>query len=171
LSLLLPPFDRTHLTGGKERQYIDVLMPTRSDVADAETTVAGIIQLANLITRKLAPTLRRYRVTPQQWTVLASVGQFESPPTMADISRMLLVSKQNITGMVARLEALDLVRRTEDPTDLRASRIQLSRKGERVAQSAGPMYQRWLSQTFADLSASERRALQKSITRLVATLS
>lgn len=146
-------------------------MASRTTQADAETSVLGIIQLSNLFTRTLAPVLRRYRITPQQWSVLVAIAQFDSPPTMAEISRLLLVSKQNITGMITRLEALELIRRADDPEDLRASRIQLSRKGERIFGTVGPTYRKWLAQTFNGLSTGERRGLQKAINKLLEALS
>ena len=36
--------------------------------------VAGVVQLANLLTRRLVPVFERSGVTPQQWAVLSVIG-------------------------------------------------------------------------------------------------
>jgi len=37
--------------------------------------VAGVIQLANLLTRRLAPVFEKARVTPQQWAILTALDR------------------------------------------------------------------------------------------------
>ena len=89
--------------------------------------VGGVVQLANLFTRRLAPVFEHAGVTPQQWAVLSVIGSAEAPMTLAAAARELLVSKQNMTGMIARLEQLGLAERSGDPNDLRSARVQLTR--------------------------------------------
>ncbi|MGZ4779304.1 MAG: MarR family winged helix-turn-helix transcriptional regulator, partial [Thermoanaerobaculia bacterium] len=84
--------------------------------------VTGVIQLANLLTRRLGPVFEKANITPQQWAVLAALDEAGEPTTLASIARTLLVSKQNMTGMIARLEQLALVERNENPNDLRSAR-------------------------------------------------
>jgi DNA-binding MarR family transcriptional regulator len=138
---------------------------------DAPDPVVGIIQLANLLNRRLAPAISRYRITPQQWGVLSAIADESAPPTMAEVSRLLMVSKQNITGMITRLETLGLIRRAADPEDLRAVRIQLTRKGQQVVGSVTPIYRRWIDQALSDLSSGERKTLGRAVTRLITALS
>jgi DNA-binding MarR family transcriptional regulator len=133
-------------------------------------TIVGVIQLANLVTRRLAPLISRFKITPQQWGVLSAISEAEQPPTMAEISRQLRVSKQNITGMVSRLENLGLVKRAADPADLRALRIRLTRRGEQVAGSVAPVYRRWIESALSELSASERKTLARAVSSLAESL-
>jgi hypothetical protein len=56
--------------------------------ADAERDlVAGIIQLANLLTRSLAPVFEKARVTPQQWAILATLEHAGQPMSLAALAR------------------------------------------------------------------------------------
>src|SRR5258708_24867801 len=96
-------------------------MPSNADF------VAGIIQLANLITRRLAPTFEKARITPQQWAILSALDDADEPMTLAGLARRMMVSKQNMTGMIATVEQLVLADRTTDPHDLRSSRVQRPR--------------------------------------------
>ena len=73
--------------------------------------VAGVIQLANLLTRRLAPVFEKARVTPQQWAILSVLAASSSPMSLASLARAMMVSKQNMTGMMARLEQLGFAER------------------------------------------------------------
>lgn len=131
---------------------------------------AALVQLVNLITKSLAPVLARHGITPQQWSVLAAVSGAEQDPSLAAVSRRMMVSKQNMTGMIARLESLGLVRRIEDPLDMRASMLQLTAKGKRVIASARPVYDAWTDNLLDTLSESDRRAFVRSLEQLTGKL-
>ncbi|HXG58674.1 MAG TPA: MarR family transcriptional regulator [Thermoanaerobaculia bacterium] len=128
--------------------------------------VTGVVQLGNLLTRRLAPLFERQNVTPQQWFVLAALFESGEPMTLAAVARSMLVSKQNMTGMVARLEHLGLVERIDDPADLRASRIRLTRRGRGVVEKLRGPYRQWVE----ELGGREARPLTHSINRLIAQL-
>ncbi|HUP46244.1 MAG TPA: MarR family transcriptional regulator [Thermoanaerobaculia bacterium] len=130
---------------------------------DERDLVAGVAYLANLLNRRLAPVLERSGVTPQQWGVLSSIAASEEPLTLAAVARRLAVTKQNMTGMINRLEQLGLVERIEDPNDLRSSRVQLTRRGRGTLEKAGPAYQGWLRSLGSD-------PLARAINRLIARL-
>lgn len=136
-------------------------MPGQRDV------VAGAAHLVNLFNRRLAPVLEKAGVTPQQWGVLSVVAGAGAPMTLAAVARELAVTKQNMTGMVERLEQLGLVERIDDPTDLRSSRVQLTRRGRTVIERVTPAYREWLS---AIASEREIRQAERSINRLIARL-
>ncbi len=131
--------------------------------------VTGVIQLANLLTRRLAPVFEKANITPQQWAVLAALGEAGEPTTLAAVARTLLVSKQNMTGMIARLEQLALVERNENPNDLRSARVQLTRRGRGVVERLRPAYERWVG-TVGGLSDRDLQSLARTVDRLIETL-
>jgi hypothetical protein len=53
--------------------------------APARDLVTGIIQLANLLMRHLAPVFEKAGVTPQQWAILAAMAGAEEPLTLAGL--------------------------------------------------------------------------------------
>ena len=130
--------------------------------------VAGVVQLANLFTRRLVPVFERAGVTPQQWAVLSVIGAADAPMSLAAAARELLVSKQNMTGMIARLEQLGLAERSGDPNDLRSARVQLTRKGKTLLEKTRPAYQEWIA-SVGGSSVSERdlMALARTVNRLI----
>ena len=133
--------------------------------------VTGIIQLANLMTRRLAPIFEKARITPQQWAILAALAESDGPMTLAGLARRMMVSKQNMTGMIARLEQLGLADRSGDPNDLRSSRVQLTRRGKGVVERFRPAYEQWLGALGGDVSERELNAAAKLVDRLIEQLS
>lgn len=132
--------------------------------------VAGVIQLGNLLTRRLAPLFERANVTPQQWAILWALGKAETPLTLAGLARKLMVTKQNMTGMMARLEQLGLAERHRDPKDLRASRVQLTRRGRAVVEKFQPLYEEWLGRLEKGLPERDLGSLTRTVDRLIEEL-
>jgi DNA-binding MarR family transcriptional regulator len=138
---------------------------------DAERDlVSGVIQLANLLNRRLGPIFERAKVTPQQWSILSMLAESDEPMTLAAIARKMMVSKQNMTGMMARLEQLGLAERHDDPKDLRSSRVQLTRRGRALVDKFRPVYQEWRERLGHDLPEREIAALTRTVDRLIAEL-
>ena len=133
--------------------------------------VTGVIQLANLLSRRLGPLFGKSKVTPQQWAVLSALAAEDSPTTLVALSRRLGVTKQNMTGMIARLEQLGLAERNDDPQDLRSSRVALTRRGRGVVEKVRPAYDQWLA-TLGNGTLSERelQTLARNVERLIETL-
>lgn len=139
--------------------------------AEAERDlIVGVIQLANLLMRRLAPIFEKANVTPQQWAIVAALANADTPLTSAALARKMLVSKQNMTGMVARLEQLGLVERHDDPTDLRSSRVQLTRRGKALVEKFRPAYEEWRAKLGAGMSERDIAALTRTVDRLIAEL-
>lgn len=125
--------------------------------------VAGIAQLANLLNRRLAPLFERANITPQQWGVLSVIAAAEEPMTLASVARELGVTKQNMTGMMNRLEQLGLVERLEDPADLRSSKVQLTRRGRSTVDKLRDEYAEWVAGLGSE-------SLARAVNRLIEQL-
>ena len=135
-----------------------------------ESTTLALLQVANLLVRRIGPLFRKAEITPQQWALLSVIATLEEPPTLVGVAREMKVTKQNMTGMIARLEALGLVERTADASDLRASRLALTRRGRQLYDRIAPAYTAWVEETFGGLPSSEQKSIQRAITRLLDAL-
>ncbi|HYC62095.1 MAG TPA: MarR family transcriptional regulator [Thermoanaerobaculia bacterium] len=140
-------------------------------MAGERDLVTGVIQLANLFNRRLAPVFEKVKVTPQQWAVLAALADENAPVTLVALARRLVVTKQNMTGMIARLEQLGVAERQGDPNDLRSSRVQLTRRGRGIVEKLRPAYDEWLHELGrGEISERELQSLMKTVERLIAQL-
>jgi DNA-binding MarR family transcriptional regulator len=133
--------------------------------------VAGVIQLANLLTRRLAPVFEKARVTPQQWAILSVLHQSGGPMSLAALARSMMVSKQNMTGMMARLEQLGFAERAGDPEDLRSSRVVLTRRGRATIEKLRPAYEQWREALGGELLERDLETAARTIENLIAKLS
>jgi DNA-binding MarR family transcriptional regulator len=132
--------------------------------------VSGVIQLANLLTRRMAPIFEKAKITPQQWAVLTTLADEDEPATLVAVARRLLVTKQNMTGMIARLEDLGLAERHGDPSDLRSSRVQLTRRGRTLVEKVRPAYDAWITSLAEGLPERDVQSLARTVERLIERL-
>lgn len=140
-------------------------------MAGERDLITGVIQLANLFNRRLAPVFEKAKITPQQWAVLAALADETGPVTLVALARRLVVTKQNMTGMISRLEQLGVADRQGDPNDLRSSRVQLTRRGRGIVEKLRPAYDEWVrSLASGDVSERELQSLAKSVEQLIAQL-
>ncbi|HEX2121839.1 MAG TPA: MarR family transcriptional regulator [Thermoanaerobaculia bacterium] len=130
--------------------------------------VSGVIQLANLLNRRMSPVFEKAKITPQQWSVLAALGEETAPVTLVALSRRLMVTKQNMTGMMSRLEQLGLAERQEDPNDLRSSRVTLTRRGRTLVDRLRPAYDQWVrSLGGGEIAERDLQALTRTVEKLI----
>ena len=75
--------------------------------------------------------LEEYGITTQQWAVLGALTRtsFENGVAVGDLATFLLVSRQNLAGVLSRLESLGYIERTVSETDNRSRLIRLTEKG------------------------------------------
>lgn len=140
-------------------------------MASERDLVTGVIQLANLLTRRLGPVFEKSKITPQQWLVVSALSEENGPVTLVALARRLMVTKQNMTGMIARLEQLGLAERNDDPNDLRSSRVQLTRRGRTLVDKVRPGYEEWVSSLAGgEVSERELQTLSRTVERLIASL-
>jgi DNA-binding MarR family transcriptional regulator len=145
-------------------------MPSKAVSQPSSRILISTLRLANVATRGMSSFFLRYDVTPQQWALLSVLAESEESPTLAGLAREMLVSKQNVTGMIARLEQLGLVERSGDPADLRASRIDLTRRGASVVQRIAPAFEKWAVAALGPIPEREQKALARSMQRVVETM-
>ncbi len=140
-------------------------------MAGERDLVTGVIQLANLLIRRLSPVFEKAKITPQQWTVLSALANEDGPVTLVNLARRLVVTKQNMTGMIARLEQLGLAERQGDPDDLRSSRVSLTRRGRTLVERVRPAYEQWLaSLATGDVSERDLQGLGRTVDRMIVRL-
>ena len=132
--------------------------------------VTGVIQLANLFIRRLGPLFEKAKITPQQWAVLSALADEEGAVTLVALARRLMVTKQNMTGMIARLEQLGLADRSEDPNDLRSSRVTLTRRGRTLVDKLRPAYDEWIGGVGGAIGDRDLQALTRTVEKLIAQL-
>jgi len=81
------------------------------------------------VARRFRDTLAQHGVTPVQYAVLSVLWEQEGLSS-ADLSSRLVIDSATMTGLVLRMETLELVTRRPDAKDRRVSRVYLTSAGQ-----------------------------------------
>ena len=121
-----------------------------------------------LVMFRLARALRHEGSTalsPSQVSALASVDEF-GPLRISALATLESVGAPVATRIVASLEELDLLKRTDDPDDKRASLVELSDHGRDVLAALWSERTIGLSSRLERLSPAERNRLELALPAL-----
>jgi len=89
---------------------------------------------------------------------------------MGELSRRLMVTGGNVTGITDQLVAEALVRREPIPGDRRAYAVQLTAKGKRAFDTMAAEHERWVEDLLSGLTRPERARLYALLGRLKTTI-
>ncbi len=141
--------------------------------ADRHLAVSTWLRLLHgyaLIERELRRAVAEHCTFPQ-FDVLNQLERERDGLTFVELSRRLLVTAGNLTGIVDRLHAEGLVRRAVHPADRRAFRLTLTPKGRRLVRRAQGRHHRALTALLAGVPDRDLRVLRRLLDRLRASAS
>lgn len=99
-------------------------------------------------------------LTVPQFDVLAQLARRPDGMTPGELTRELLVTAGNVTGIVARLRRMGFVTRGRVPEDRRAVRIALTPAGRLAFDRIRPAHRREVARLFEGLEAPELARLR-----------
>jgi DNA-binding MarR family transcriptional regulator len=100
------------------------------------------------------------------------MAQLERAPEglkMGELTRRLMVTGGNVTGITDALEAEGLVVRETDPADQRAFRVKLTKAGEQQFRRMAIEHERWVVDLFEELTAKQKTLLAELLKSLKAS--
>jgi DNA-binding MarR family transcriptional regulator len=109
---------------------------------------------------------REFGVTLPKFDVMAALARREEGMTMTEVSRFLMVSNGNVTGLVDRLVAEGLVVRVANRDDRRATFVRLTRKGQRLFETMAEAHERWVDEILGGFGDGESEAMIGLLDRL-----
>ncbi|MGE0328107.1 MAG: MarR family winged helix-turn-helix transcriptional regulator [Polyangiaceae bacterium] len=125
-----------------------------------------LVKCHGLVMREVRRRVAQSETTLPQFDVLAQLLRHPQGMTSTELSRVLLVTAGNLTGIVDRLEARELVTRTALPDDKRVRVLKLTAKGKRLAKREVQRHEDWLNEIFSSLADTERHKLSTALDRL-----
>lgn len=143
-------------------------IPRRRATADTLLPLAVWVRLLKahgLILRELRRRAPEALTLPQ-FDVLAQLYRQEDGMNSRELTRALLVTAGNVTGIVGRLSALGLVERRPVPGDRRTARIRLTARGRQVMERALPRHGREVAALMSALPERDLVQLRALLGRL-----
>lgn len=92
-----------------------------------------IRKISKIMNKRLRDSLKYTCITPPQFSALVTIYR-ENKLTIGDLCERMFLACSTISGLVDRLEKLDLVERARDEEDRRVVRLQLTAKGIAVTE-------------------------------------
>lgn len=105
----------------------------------------------------------------QQWFILGML-YYEGEQALRDLTRNMLVTKQNMTGMVQRLRQGGYVVTAEDAADKRITLVSITDKGREVYEALVNSSRERNRDTFASFDEGELQELLRLMNKLVGDL-
>jgi DNA-binding MarR family transcriptional regulator len=130
-----------------------------------------MLTCTTLIERAVRRRLRtHFSITLARFDLLAQLERAPSGLRMGELSRRLMVTNGNVTGLVAQLVAEGMVERLPVPQDRRANLVRLTPAGRRAFGAMAAEHERWIVELTAGLGAAERRRLHALLGELKASV-
>ncbi len=132
-----------------------------------------LFQTANTLHTKGTQALDEFGMTTQQWSVLGALSRPKVTGGMSigDLSRFLLVSRQNLTGILSRLERDGLIDRVTSEGDRRSRTVKLSAKGQVLWKKLQNPIHSFYDKALQGLSFDDRVAFIHYFTKLQTNMS
>ena len=168
-ALLAPhaPKPRARGLGRVRSTHAGVLETHGQPGVDAGADVSLWVRLLESHNLMLAEVRKRLasRATMPRFDLLANLAR-EEGQTLAALSRRMLVTAGNLTGLVDRAERDGMVERRADPRDRRLSRVYLTARGRALVLDLLPTHAAHVGELLGNLDAGERRELRRLLGKL-----
>ena len=117
-----------------------------------------LYQCANMLHKTGSRAVEEEGLTTQQWAVLGALSRPKADGGMSvgDLARYLMVSRQNLSGLLSRMERDGRVEIAPDGRDRRSRLVTMTTSGRHVWQSqALPKIHAYYEQILADFSIND----------------
>ncbi|MBS0529796.1 MAG: MarR family transcriptional regulator, partial [Proteobacteria bacterium] len=115
-----------------------------------------LLTCTTLIEGEVRGRLReRFDVTLPRFDLMAQLDKVPDGMTLSDISKRMMVSNGNITGLVERLVQSGHVDRRTSESDRRVQVIRLTKSGRVEFRKMAAEHEIWIADMFADLGEKD----------------
>ena len=117
-----------------------------------------LYQCANMLHKTGTRAVEKEGLTTQQWAVLGALSRKEAEGGMnvGDLANYLKVSRQNLSGLIGRMERDGHIELAADTQDRRAKRVSMTKNGRHVwEKEAQPKIRAYYESALVDFSTGD----------------
>jgi DNA-binding MarR family transcriptional regulator len=138
-----------------------------ADHHDALRLWLRLLTCTMLIEGRIRSRLREsFATTLPRFDLMAQLERHPEGLRMGELSRQMMVTGGNVTGITAALVAEGLVERHAIPGDRRAHAVRLTALGKRSFDAMAAEHERWVKEMLAGLGEADRDRLHALLGRL-----
>lgn len=120
-------------------------------------------RIENEIRSRLRTT---FGITLPRFDLMAQLERHPDGLRMGELSKRMMVTGGNITGITDQLEREELVVRVQDVNDRRASAVKLTPAGIAAFTEMAAVHERWIEELLADVSGEDKASLIGLLSRV-----
>ncbi|HVE53969.1 MAG TPA: MarR family transcriptional regulator [Ramlibacter sp.] len=121
-----------------------------------------MLTCTQLVEKQVRTLLReRFDTTLPRFDLMAQLERAPDGLKMNELSRRMMVTGGNVTGITDQLVAESLVERIDVEGDRRAYRVRLTPKGRKQFNDMARQHEDWIVEAFSALSERDMAALHK----------
>ncbi len=126
-----------------------------------------MLSCTNLVSGELRRRLRaEFGVTLPQFDMLAQLAREPAGLRLGELSKRMMVTNSNVTGLADRLVMDGLIRRELAAGDRRAVTVSLTEAGEALFARIAARHETWLEGLFSGVDPKLATTLMRALTRL-----
>ena len=114
------------------------------------------VRIENEIRTRLRAT---FGITLPRFDLMAQLERHPDGLRMGELSKRMMVTGGNVTGITDQLEREKLVQRVPDPSDRRAWAVRLTPAGRTAFAEMAAVHERWIDEMLADVPFDDKTAL------------
>ncbi len=149
------------MTGQRQRSPSLKLAPRMEPASKQRLRLwLRLLRTSRAIEAELRERLRvAFDMTLPKFDVMAALQRRPAGMTMTELSRYLMVSNGNVTGIIDRLAADGMVVRLPHEEDRRATFVRLTPKGARQFAAMAKAHEAWVNEILRSFGDQEIRTL------------
>jgi len=121
-----------------------------------------LLTCTQIVEKRVRTRLReRFDTTLPRFDLMAQLERAPEGLKMNELSRRMMVTGGNVTGITDQLAAEGLVDRVDVQGDRRAYRVRLTARGRKLFNEMARQHESWIVDAFASLSDKEIAVLHK----------
>ncbi len=126
-----------------------------------------MLACSNLIESNVRTRLRQdFDITLPRFDLMAQLERVPEGMKMGELSRRMMVTGGNVTGITDQLVEEGLVKRMDNPDDRRAYIVKLTPAGHKVFGEMAAAHEQWIVELFGGLSVAQSDQLYELLAKL-----
>jgi len=108
----------------------------------------------------------QFGITLPRFDLMAQLERYPEGLRMGELSRRMMVTGGNVTGITDQLEQEKLVMRVPDPKDGRAYSVQLTAAGREAFADMAQVHEGWVAELLQEMTVDEKGQLIDLLSRM-----
>ena len=126
-----------------------------------------MLACTNLIEAHVRSQLRlKFQTTLPRFDLMSQLERNPDGLKMGELSRRMMVTGGNVTGITDQLVAEGLVVREDNPKDRRAYIVKLTKEGRRMFKQMAEAHEGWIIEMFDGLAEKDKQQLHALLAQL-----